>query len=125
MKMTTKARNALRKSIAHWKRLATSQRRQGDAPTADNCALCLIYSLPESVKEKDNCAGCPVYAATGRRRCRSTPFYAAADEWHHTWFYDLVTPEFRRLAGLELKFLRSLLPKPRSNRRKVKHGQSQ
>lgn len=95
--------NALKESISHWERLASGMQDVGEEPYYSDCALCETFD-----KNDNNCAGCPVRIATGERDCEGSPYYEAQQEWERG---DLFSPDFRKAAKVQLKFLQSLLPK--------------
>lgn len=71
--MDRRTHEALLASIAHWKRNAADPDRT--RYTARDCPLCQIYNPPLSARSPAalDCAGCPVYVATGDAQCRKTP----------------------------------------------------
>ncbi len=99
MKRTTLT--ALRGSIKKWENIVdgTSVDR-----AAKNCPLCKLFI-------KKDCVGCPVFDRVGKKDCVGTPW----QNWAFSFWSDLpwkaTSPERKRLARAELKFLRSLLPK--------------
>lgn len=105
------AANALQESIEHWKRLRdfTIEKRrtlrsalpEDESIGAIHCALCEAYRFPAS--HTMNCAGCPVFKATGLRYCEGSPYNEAA-----AVFYDAPDEEWRALADKEIEFLESL-----------------
>ena len=98
--MNKKTLNALNKSIQKWERFATNTTKQTDQLGPAGCPLCaLFYS--------NCCDGCPVAAKTNKKWCRDTP-YDAIEELNYE--INIESPEFRRIAKRELKFLKSLLP---------------
>ena len=100
--------SALRKSIAHWRRLATGTQKKDEDTSSDYCALCTKF-LDENMR----CKGCPVAETTGWAMCRGTPYAAAAEEYSAP--RDRLgmpqTKEFLEAAQRELRFLESLLPR--------------
>ena len=109
--MNRKARAALNKSIAHWKRMRDANELNiGEMPSGKDCPLCSIYqdSIPA-------CAGCPVQQKTGKDFCVGTPFEEAYEAWGEA--YDALEElngeqearaKWRRAAAKEIKFLESL-----------------
>lgn len=89
---------ALDESIAHWERLATGNREEGENPSASHCALC---------RNHNRCEGCPVNEATGNHGCSLTPYF---DANFACLEHGLDSPEFRAAAQKELDFLKSLRP---------------
>jgi hypothetical protein len=94
---------ALNKSIEKWEGMVVGdQEDQG----VRNCALCALFWA-------SGCAGCPVKKRTRLKGCLNTP-YEAFDELCDIDGSDFAdTAEKRRLAMAELRFLESLLPKPK------------
>lgn len=91
---------ALKKSIEHWERLATSTAEDGEGVMSSSCPLCRLF-LDKA------CGGCPVPKKTGRALCSRTPWAYA----HAAYMEDgKNSPQFRAAAQKELEFLRSLLP---------------
>ena len=99
---------ALKQSIAHWKRLATGKRREGERTGVHDCALCVLFF-------RTDCAGCPVAQKVNRIGCSNTPYVNANDAYYDT---GLDSPEFKAAAKVELEFLQSLLPKQRTKKAK-------
>jgi len=97
---------ALKLSINHWERLTNGKEEEGESIDANHCELCGIFLAYEDPCMSENWDLCPVYEETGRKFCVDSPYVAA----QHEFFRSGKTPEFRRLAGIELEFLRSLLP---------------
>ena len=99
MSLSKRAATALEKSIAHWKRLASGERKKGEAPSSDWCALCALYI-------HSWCSGaCPVFKVTSIPGCEDTPFGDAIDAWRG---HGLDSPEFKAVARAEVKFLEGL-----------------
>ncbi len=92
---------SLKQSIAHWKRLATGKRREGERVGVADCALCKLFFYKD-------CVGCPVAQKVNRIGCSDTP-YKEADRTYY--FYGPDSNEFKQAAQVELNFLKSLLPK--------------
>lgn len=93
---------ALKDSIAHWERMATGNQGSEEEPTGRFCALCR-----EFFRKNKDCEGCPVSSLTGKEDCEDTPYWDAKDEWDEYGYSD----SFRKLAMIQLQFLKSLLPK--------------
>ena len=100
--MNATTRKALEDSIAHWARLVTGNRQEGEAPDWRWCALCARFYNPS-----DQCDGCPVKEETGVNGCDDTPYIYAANAWDA---HGKDSPEFRRAARKVLAFLASLRP---------------
>lgn len=103
---------ALKKSIAKWKRIVRSPKALDEAES--NCALCLIF------REEFQCGGCPVCERTGHSECQYTPFslwYKHFEGEGHDFAWNEHNHRVPRcktclhLAKEELAFLESLLPK--------------
>ncbi len=102
--MTPKTIKALLGSIQKW--IGVAEGTVINRGTK-NCPLCqLFYDRPRRVK----CEGCPVADHTGNRDCMNTPY------WDFMWSlggnveFTADTPERRKHALREVKFLASLLP---------------
>lgn len=95
--MDPKTLEALQESIRHWKVMAKTGWER-EKPLSGQCALCRLFLYRD-------CAGCPVNAA-GHRGCLATPY---DDAYFH--YDDGNRSGFRSAARLEVKFLKSLLPK--------------
>ena len=99
---------ALKKSIAHWERLASGQARRGEWIGPGQCALCKLFIAGE-------CTGCPVAERTGYRYCDGTPYAIVQAYIDARFLVDrksiLNSKEFKSAARKELRFLKSLLPK--------------
>lgn len=102
--MTTKTLNALKASIAHWRRHETGKAKPEEGIGPFDCALCDLFIKTGSKP----CRGCPVAIKTGEAGCHHTPYYDAfaADQ-----IYGRDSTQFRLAAKAERKFLESLLPK--------------
>lgn len=112
--MTPQALTALQKSIAHWERLATGNRKPDELVGGSWCALCDEFN--GSIPFDERCQGCPVYEKTGKRFCAGTPWVAIERVIDHHYDEQATaewldnTEEARELAAKELAFLKSLLP---------------
>ena len=101
-----KTRMAIRRSVDKWDLIVNAD---GQDNGATDCALCALFNRSDS---KSVCDGCPVKARTGRIVCLGTPFH----DWttHHASDHKFAYPrvvrceECKRLAQLELDFLKSL-----------------
>jgi len=102
--MNKQTLKALQGSIKKWELIVAGD---GLDNGTDNCPLCVrFYSR--------DCKGCPVRAKTGESECCETPYI----DWKNTHnnggmvYFPLVanTPEKKRAAREELRFLKSLLP---------------
>lgn len=106
--MTKKALNALKKSIAHWKRMADDKAPFDEEPVSEDCALCKLY-----LHEEEACDGCPVYEKTKRSHCAGTPYPAA---WRAYADRGIASIQFRKAARRQIEFLESLLPSKSSKK---------
>lgn len=105
--MDSKTLKALKGSIAKWEAIVAGT---GVDKGPSNCPLCLAF-WDNSMGEV-SCLGCPVRDATGEDGCVGTPY----EKWE-----DLTeckdqkadTPELKKAARAELRFLKSLLPRKR------------
>jgi len=67
--MTSIALAALKKSIAHWRRLLSGKTRPHEIIGPFDCALCEKFATVEL-----HCVGCPVHHKTQRTGCEDTPY---------------------------------------------------
>jgi inosine-uridine nucleoside N-ribohydrolase len=111
--MNKKAISALRKSIAHWRRLANGKQETCEDPGEDCCALCIAFK-----HEAVACKSCPVQIKTGQPFCRGTPHREAANAYYDLKCYldpgidrEYYLKLFKDAAKKEVEFLESLLPK--------------
>lgn len=100
--MTKRALNALKKSIEHWRRLASGKTLANEGVGPTHCALC-----NEFLRSPNWCRGCPVMQRTKKATCDATPYGKADSAFHE---HGAKSRSFRRAAHAELKFLESLLP---------------
>ncbi len=71
--------DALKLSIAHWKRLEavkTPEEAEKEGHDGDDCALCGIFFNGEA-EWGEQCNGCPVKQKTGKDGCNGTAYYSA------------------------------------------------
>lgn len=99
--MNQKTLKALKSSIAHWERLASGKRKDGEQPTGQCCALCAQFF-------DNHCRGCPVASKTKLTACVGTPYWKASRYWN---LQGPDSRQFKTAAKAELQFLKSLLPK--------------
>jgi hypothetical protein len=104
--MNAVARKALKASIAHWQRMALGKRNEDEAPSSEQCALCLTFQI--TTEDGPDCPGCPILQHTGLPLCHNTPYQQANNAWHDC---GPDSAQFKAAAAVELDFLRSLLPK--------------
>jgi len=102
--MNKKTLNALKGSIRKWEKIVSGT---GVDNGKDNCPLCELSLV---------CEDCPVFKKTGLEGCEGTPYDAWVNHQRkvhnkHRWrILEDGLPE-DGLKVLELKFLKSLLPK--------------
>jgi hypothetical protein len=111
--MNAKTLKALRDSISHWKRIVGKKTLPDESIYSDSCPLCKLFSSAENPNAKPFCGGCPVAKKAGMSGCKYTPWEAAAWEAAVSECYSSgqSSPEFIKAAKVQLKFLKSLLPK--------------
>mgnify|MGYP003641138715 CR=1 FL=1 len=108
---------ALLESIKHWEENVAASSPITVNTRADACALCVKYRAESSVEW---CGGCPVFADTGQKNCRATPYTGAMiakDNWdravrNRKWDTEQLTETreaWRIAAQKELDYLKSLL----------------
>jgi hypothetical protein len=105
--MIRKIERALKKSIAHWGRMAAGEQKSGEVPSWLHCALCDLFI-------GERCVGCPVFNITGKTYCKGTPYIKAS-----AIFFDKgerFSPSFKQMAKKEHEFLTKLLPKKQTNK---------
>ena len=107
--MRKKTLEALKESIAHWRRMATgTEKTINEVPDTDNCALCGLFYAK-------GCRSCPVVMESGTALCYNTPYgdaYDAFQSFAHATPKKMVEAEkaFRSASAKQLAFLESLLP---------------
>lgn len=125
-KFNAKVLRALKLSIKKWEtktKLRNPREVSYNFMSPYNCPLCKLFFFDHK------CEGCPVKHKTGSRWCFRTPYKAASDaffEWRELKFYgdssksDLQKAKsvYRERAAAELTFLKSLLPKKQTERKK-------
>jgi len=99
---------ALKESIKKWKWLSEQKGLQEVQIDGMSCALCKVYVY------KGNCMGCPVAEATGEDFCVDTPLDSFVDAQDKNARNSVL----QSIAMKEAKFLESLLPKPKKEKRK-------
>lgn len=107
--MNPETKEALQKSIEHWKRMRDNPSKD-EAPGPETCALCQKFIDLD-------CVGCPVSEYIEESGCNNTPYGKAERAF---WYYldddSATAPKERRLqrwkeaAQKEIDFLESLLP---------------
>ena len=103
--MDAKTLEALKASIAKWERNAEAKTPADYRIGEIDCPLCGLFIYP------DRCEGCPVFAKTGERFCRSTPYMLASSL--RTWWSEgdnAFRDHAQSAARDEVAFLKSLLP---------------
>lgn len=95
---------ALKGSIKKWEKIVDGT---GVDNGADNCPLCKLFVM-------ERCKDCPVYKETEEIFCRETPFMEFLGEcvYENGIFIGrkAVTNKQKKIAQLEVDFLKSLLP---------------
>ncbi len=104
--MNKQTLKALKDSVAHWTRLSSGSLKRGEDVGPTHCGLCRLFNNDDS---KNPCFGCPVFDKSGEVYCDNTPFEDASNEYR---VHGIRSPQFRKAAKEELKFLKGLLPKP-------------
>lgn len=94
--MEAKTLEALNASIVAWESRAKGNYLKA---SADNCPLCGLFNPTKEAPDDEDCRGCPVYEATDREYCESTP----CDQYFNN-------ERQVEVAEKEVKFLKSLLP---------------
>lgn len=113
--MNRQTLNALKDSIAHWKRLSTNTHKKNETPYYEHCALCLLFNRNAI---HVGCLGCPVSEKTGHGQCAYTPWRDTGEHWYGT--KHIQSTEFLRAAKKQLTFLKGLLPKRKTKREIIK-----
>jgi hypothetical protein len=113
--MTKKVLNALKGSIKKWEKIVAGK---GVDEGSSNCPLCRLYGDWE-------CKGCPVFEKTNKKDCENTPYYKwmlHQSKMHDAWLLvetlEIQCKICERFAKQELEFLKSLLPKEKTNDKK-------
>lgn len=103
IRTTAREVRALKRSVAHWRRLATDTRTKGEAPSSEECALCGIH--------RGFCGACPVKMESGESGCRATPYGWAHRCWKDWRRTRLVAEkrEWLKAANTMLLYLENLL----------------
>jgi hypothetical protein len=103
-------KKAVRKSIAHWKRMRSAPKSCGEEPYSQDCALCRKY------QSESDCGACPANCKHG------SLWENAAWRWAD---YVLAEPdedmgalrrEWRAAALKEIEYLESLLEEPKTTK---------
>lgn len=102
--MDTATLTALNESIEHWNVLASTDNERARLGP-ESCALCARFNREDMLK--DNCEGCPVMAATGKKYCRGTPY---SNAFIASYRFGMGSSEFRAAALKMRDSLVSLLP---------------
>ena len=102
-------RHAIEGSVKKWENILAGT---GLDKGVENCPLCKVF---HSRTSKVFCEGCPVALKTGKRFCDDSPYekwaYHQYDAHSHEYDGGMKCKECARLARVELKFLKRLLPK--------------
>ena len=94
---------AYKEVLAHWTRLSNGTEGENEEPDALSCDFCTLFLSHPSGNGNLDCSGCPIFEYTGKKYCYGTPYwdvYGARKEENPA--------EFKRLAKIELEFLKSL-----------------
>ena len=105
-KMPAKTLCALRKSIAHWKRMRKGTQKVNESPDGECCPLCKLFQS----QSMSNCRQCPVFKRTRMPGCRGTPWYGARFNFIMRNQGSLFQEAWENTADAEIAFLKSLLP---------------
>ena len=104
--MSPETREALEKSIEHWRQNVAAETPDDVDTSSSACALCRAFA-------SQGCHGCPVAEFTGKPACARTP-YSEADSrlarWESYQDYEKARDAWRVAAQAELDFLISLRP---------------
>lgn len=101
--MLEKTLEALKDSIAKWKKNCEVKSLDNVLLGSSTCPLCNLFNPSGDLYYEDKCVGCPVYENTGTMYCNNTPYEQIEDD-------DVDFDTFIELAHEEVKFLESLLP---------------
>ncbi|MDH1268948.1 hypothetical protein N5C81_15085 [Rhizobium pusense] len=103
-------REALEASIKHWQEITevTAYNQVHIGP--EDCALCQLFNIHDDDNEDQNCIGCPVRDATGKRYCGDSPYLRANNAKISWWEGKSKLEDFIAAAKDELDFLISLRP---------------
>lgn len=109
MKLNRGDKTAIRKSIAHWRRMRGDARGAGESPTGGGCALCKKY--PRLICLDDANRKCPVLRVSGRNGCVDTPHREADAAWRVYVIAkkDSARERWEKAADAEIEFLQGLL----------------
>ncbi|ANV26850.1 hypothetical protein [Agrobacterium pusense] len=101
-------REALEASIRHWQEITevTAYNQVNIGP--DDCALCQLFNIHDEDNEDQNCIGCPVRDATGKRYCKDSPYLRVNNIKISWWEGKSKLEDFIAAAKDELDFLISL-----------------
>lgn len=106
--MKTATKEALLKSIEHWRENESVKKIEDAKVSADNCALCARFQRDGycvRVNKNNEIELCPVRKSTGRRFCEGSPYWNAQKAWLNKQL-----KVFKKAAKKEREFLESLLP---------------
>lgn len=115
---------ALDESIEHWCRLRDLKQEEGEQPTSDWCACCVLdeQRCDSNPREYNgSCSSCPIMDFTGKLWCDGTPYYAAANAWRFCDRACVADPGARQLMQAEVDFLVKVR---RSEQRKLENLQA-
>jgi len=103
---------ALQRSVEKWRLILDDC---GKDRGADDCALCQIFNIRQSVFSNEECVGCPVFIATDKKFCEKTPYAEWVEHQRITHksplreFRKIECDECRKIAEREKSFLNGLL----------------
>ncbi len=106
MKLTAKAKKALKESIEHWYRISacmTPDELKEEGFREDHCPLCKAYP-------SYGCIGCPVSQVTRLRGCNGSPYIEAELSLDYFLSYpEEWTKQDQANVEAEIRFLESIL----------------
>jgi hypothetical protein len=106
--MKTATKEALLKSIEHWKENESVEKIEDAKINNSDCALCVRFQKDGHcvrTNKMNELELCPVRKSTGRRFCEGSPYWKAKRARR-----DNQLKEFKEAAKKERIFLESLLP---------------
>lgn len=102
---------ALKKSMAHWRRLRDLKQKKNEYVGCDWCACCELDNMRNKANPDDfpyNCDGCPIRDFTGKDACVGTPYPDAAAAWDSSREAGDVTSTERARMQAEVDFLKEV-----------------
>ena len=113
--MDADTREAILKSIEHYKRMRDGTASRYERPSGDYCPLCrLCYDKETNLV---HCVRCVIYRKTGLQSCEGTPWRDAARAYYRLYYaetfkIDELKEEWKKAANVMILFLESLLTEP-------------